>query len=223
MTLRARLVISFIALAVTWSLAFNLDTLPFFPMVVAGGVLTGLFGLWCRGGTPASGHALVLPGIAVTPRQALLAVGVALVHFALGHLLFRLGAAVLPAIGTSAQVVYERTGAAPIAWQLVLSGLVTGPLEEVFWRGALQPALAERVEDRLPRSVQPLVRVVAVVAAATALYTIFHIATFKLALVAAAALGGIVWGWLLVHTRSLGAVMIAHGLWTALMVLMPVV
>ena len=42
-----------------------------------------------------------------------------------------------------------------------------------------------------------------------------------LALIAAAALGGLVWGSLLLVTRSVGATIISHVLWTCLMIIFP--
>lgn len=213
--LRRRLTIGYLALFATWATVFNLPSLPFFPTVVVGGVLTGVVGLWARRACPAD----TLPGLRVTPRQALLAVGVAVAHFALGHLLFNVGDALWPAIGDSAQRIYERTNETPLLPRLVLSGLLTAPLEELFWRGAFHPTVREAAWRRLPQLPRPLVAI----AVSAAGYTLFHVGTLKPSLIAAAALGGLVWAWLLEHTRSLGAAVIAHALWTSLMVLVPVV
>lgn len=210
-----RLVLGYVVLAAVWATAFNATALPFFPVVVVGAALTGAFGLWVRAAAPRERR----PPFAVRPRHALLAVGVAVVHLGLSHLLFDLGSALVPAIGETGREVYERTSQTSFLPRLLLSGLVVAPLEEVFWRGAFQPAAAASAARRWPG----LPRAALAVVVSTAGYTLFHVATWRLSLVAAAALGGLVWAWLLEHTRSLGATMIAHALWTALLVVFPVV
>lgn len=215
MTCGRRLVASFVLLTLVWGVVFNLETLPFFPVVVAGALLTGAAGVSVRRACQDGW----LPPVRVSPRHAALAVGVALVHVGLSHVLFAVGDALLPAIGETAAGVYRRTTETGVLPRLVLSGLVVAPLEEVFWRGAFHPVAADRAIPRVRR----LPPTVVAVAVSTAGYTLFHVATLRVSLVAAAALGGLVWAWLAEHTRSLGAPVIAHGLWTALLVLFPVV
>lgn len=215
MGIRGRLAVGFVALAATWAIAFNVEQLPFFPTVVVGGLVTGAFGLWARAACPPG----TLPPFAVTPRQGLLAVGVGVAHVAVSHVVFDLGDTLLPAIGETARGIYERTNETPLVPRLILSGLLTAPLEEVFWRGAFQPAVGDAAARRLDAWPRTLV----VVAASTLGYTLFHVATLRISLVAAAALGGLVWAWLLEHTRTVGAPIIAHAIWTSLLVLHPVV
>ncbi|MBW3621501.1 MAG: CPBP family intramembrane metalloprotease [Actinobacteria bacterium] len=215
MPIERRLVVGFFVLAATWAVAFNVEALPFFPTVVVGGLVTGAFGLWARAACPPG----TLPPFAVTPAQAALALGVGLVHVAVSHVVFDLGDALLPAIGDTATGIYERTRDTPLVPRLILSGLLTAPLEEVFWRGAFQPAVGAAATRRFPRSPRALVAV----AVSTIGYTLFHVATLRISLVAAAALGGLVWAWLLERTRTVGAPIIAHAVWTTLLVLFPVV
>lgn len=215
MSLHRRLAIGFVALIATWAIAFNVETLPFFPTVVVGGLVTGAFGLWARQACPPG----TLPPFMVTPQQALLAVGVGVVHVVVSHVAFDLGDALLPAIGETARGIYERTRETPLIPRLILSGLLTAPLEEVYWRGAFQPAVAASANGRF----DALPRTAVAVAASTLGYTLFHVATLRISLVAAAALGGLVWAWLLERTRTVGAPIIAHAVWTSLLVLFPVV
>lgn len=215
MTLHRRLAISFVVLAATWATAFNVESLPFFPTVVVGGLVTGALGLWARAACPPG----TLPPFSVTPGQALFAVGVGVVHVLVSHVAFDLGDRLLPAIGETARGIYERTNQTPLIPRLVLSGLLTAPLEEVFWRGAFQPAVGDAAAGRLVAWPRPLVAV----AASTLGYTLFHVATLRISLIAAAALGGLVWSWLLERTRTVGAPIIAHAVWTSLLVLYPVV
>lgn len=209
-------------LAVIWGAAFATEVLPFFLTISAGGVLTGLAGVWVRRGTrgwyPGEAERRRFPTYRVTPPQVALALAVAVVHLAVGHGLFALGSLILPEITATAAEVYSRASAVPLWLAIVLGGLVTGPLEEVFWRGAIQPLTGPLVATRVPWLTRiPAGRLVGT----TLLYTLFHLATGQLALIFAAALGGLVWGWLLDRTGSVGATMIAHGAWTSLMLLVP--
>lgn len=209
-------------LAVIWGVAFATAILPFFLTIVAGGVLSGLFGLWVRRGVrgwhPGEAERRTFPRFAVTRGEVGLALLVAVVHLAVGHALFALGTIVLPELTATAADVYSRAGVAPLWVAIVLGGLVTAPLEEIFWRGAVQPLTGPRIESSATWLMRwPFGRLVGT----TVLYTLFHVATGQIALIAAAALGGLVWGWLLDRTGSVGATMIAHGAWTALMLLVP--
>jgi membrane protease YdiL (CAAX protease family) len=215
MSFGLRVAIGFVLLAATWAVTFNVETLPFFPTVVVGALLTGAVGSWARRARPAQD----LPPFAVRPRHAALAVAVGIAHVLVSHVVFDIGAAILPAIAETAEGIYERTQETALLPRLVLSGLLTAPLEELYWRGAFQPAVGDAAARRL--ATRP--RVLVAIAASTLGYTLFHVATLRISLVAAAALGGLVWAWLLEHTRSVGAPMIAHAVWTSLLVVWPVV
>ncbi|MBW3659603.1 MAG: CPBP family intramembrane metalloprotease, partial [Actinobacteria bacterium] len=196
MPLQRRLAIGFVALAATWAIAFNVESLPFFPTVVVGGLVTGAFGLWARAACPPGS----LPPFAVTPGQAVFAAGVGVVHVVVSHVVFDIGDSLLPAIGETARGIYERTNETALIPRLILSGLLTAPLEEVYWRGAFQPAVGAAANGRITSRRRTLVAV----AASTLGYTLFHVATLRISLVAAAALGGLVWAWLLERTRTVG-------------------
>lgn len=211
-----RLITAFVGLSMIWGVAFNATGLPFFPLVTAGGIVTGLVGFWVRR-APDEDE----PGFAVDGRSAAVAVAAAVVHFAVGHALFAVAARIVPALTRTALEVYQRSDSLGVWGQLLLGAVVTGALEEVFWRGAFTPMVASRVRSRLPRSLGRKRQGTALVLVSTAGYALFHVATLKIALVAAAALGGLVWGGLLLATRSVGAAMIAHVLWTGLMILFP--
>jgi membrane protease YdiL (CAAX protease family) len=217
-----RAAVAAVVLALVWGVAFATAVLPFFVTIALGGVLSGAAGLWVRRGTrgwhPGEAAPRDFPTFRVTAPQTALALTVALVHFGVGHGLFALGNLVLPELTATAAEVYTRASSVPVWIAVVLGGVVTAPLEEVFWRGAVQPLTGPLVAARLPRLDDlPFGRLIGT----TLLYTLFHVATGQLALIAAAALGGLVWGWLLDRTGSVGATMIAHGTWTALMVVVP--
>lgn len=219
--MRTRLLVSYVGLAVVWGVAFNLGDLPFYPLVLAGGAASGLAGLWARRAARPwfAEEPPPPPTYAMSGGDATLAVLVAIGHFAVGHLLFWLGSQLLPGLTETAVGVYERSGSVAVPVQLLFGALITAPLEEIFWRGAFLPFLRDEIDERSSLSAAGVRW--ATVFGHTALYGLFHVATGQLALVAAALLGGLVWGWLLERTRAVGATMLAHGLWTALMIVVP--
>lgn len=211
-----------------WAGAFQLTGLPFFPLIAMGGIVTGLAGLWVRHGirpTPPGvappGGSTTLPGLPrwrLTPAHAALAVAVAVGHLAAAHVLFDLGVAVLPRLAPTAEQVYGRAGEVSLWWALLVGGALTAPLEEVYWRGALHPLLRAGLHTRLPRLAETPG---ATLVAGAVAYALFHLVTGSAALVAAALLGGLVWGWLQERSGSLGTPMLAHALWACGMLLLP--
>ena len=79
---------------------------------------------------------------------------------------------------------------------------VTGPSEEIFWRGYLQRSLMERF-GRWPGW-----------AAATAIYAGVHIWSFNFMLVGAAAVAGAFWGAMYARLGSLAPVILSHSIWS---------
>lgn len=219
--LRMRLAVTFVGLAVVWGVAFNVGDLPFYPLVLAGGVGSGLAGLWVRrAATPwFEEEPPPPPTYRLTGGDATLAVIAAILHFAVGHLLFWLGSQLLPGLTDTAASVYERSASVAIPVQLLFGALITAPLEEIYWRGAFEPYVRDEVRQRFDLDDRRTRW--AGILGHTALYGLFHVATGQLALVAAALLGGLVWGWLVERTKSVGATMLAHGLWTAMMIVVP--
>jgi membrane protease YdiL (CAAX protease family) len=217
-----RAVVAAGGLAIVWGLAFATRLLPFFPTIVAGGVLTGLAGWWVRrserGWHAGEPGRRTFPPLRVTPAQAAFAVTVGVIHLAVGHLLFAAGGRLLPELTATASAVYTRAASLPLVAAILLGGVVTASLEELFWRGAVQPLTTSALRHRWPRlAALPGGTIVGIALP----YALFHVATGQLALVAAALLGGLVWGWLLERTGSVGATMLAHATWTSLMLAFP--
>ncbi len=80
---------------------------------------------------------------------------------------------------------------------------VTGPGEEIFWRGFLQEHLMEKWGRGLG------------FAAATALYAGVHLFSRNLMLVSAAFVAGGFWGLLYLWKRDLSIQIVSHSLWSA--------
>lgn len=201
---RRWLAVSTIVVAMLW--AVLLRTLP------VGGVL---------GAAAITAVALAAVAIVVVTRHyydirwepghdAWLALPVLVVHLGLSYLLIPLATAIIPLVGRQAdQLVFTATSdLAPVAVALVAAVFVA-PLEELWWRGTLQPVL------RQGRSAWQAIGLT------TLAFVAFHLPTGQLPLMGAAVLGGVAWGWLRERTDGLLAPILAHAGWTAAMVLVP--
>lgn len=136
-----------------------------------------------------------------------LALPVAAAHLAVSYVAIPVATAVVPLIGEQAEtLVLDARGAVPTLVVALIAGAVIAPLEELFWRGAIQPSLGA--------GRPPLVAV----GLGTAAFLAFHLPTLQLPLIGAALLGGVAWGWLRERTGGLAAPVIAHAIWTAAMV-----
>lgn len=81
--------------------------------------------------------------------------------------------------------------------------LVTGPCEEIFWRGYLQEKLMVRFGE--PRGWL----------FAALIYAAVHIWSFNFMLIGAAAVAGAFWGAMYWRYRNLAPVIVSHSLWSA--------
>lgn len=131
-------------------------------------------------------------------------------HLAVSYVAIPVAEAVVPLIGRQAEdIVVGATSGLPLLVVAAISALVIAPLEELFWRGTVQPSLG------VGRS-----RLWAI-GVTTAVFMGFHVPTLQLPLISAAFLGGLVWGWLRERTDGVAAPVIAHAIWTGAMVLVP--
>lgn len=139
-----------------------------------------------------------------------IALPAAAVHLVASYVAIPVAEAIVPLIGEQAEsLVLDARGGLPTIVVALLAGLVIAPLEELFWRGSVHPSLAVG---------RPWWQAVLL---STVTFVGFHLPTLQLPLISAAALGGLVWGWLRERTDGLAAPVIAHAIWTAAMVLVP--
>jgi membrane protease YdiL (CAAX protease family) len=110
--------------------------------------------------------------------------------------------AAFPFAGGQIGSIYHKGDGTPLWTIAVLLFCVTGPSEEIYWRGFLQQALM----DRLGRW--------GGWAAATALYAGVHIWSFNFMLVGAAAVAGAFWGALYARCGRLAPVIVSHSIWS---------
>jgi membrane protease YdiL (CAAX protease family) len=89
----------------------------------------------------------------------------------------------------------------PVVFALLL--LVTGPCEEIYWRGFLQRQLMVRYGNGYGWL------------ATTAIYAGVHIWSFNFMLIGAAAVAGAFWGLLYWRWQRLAPVIVSHAVWSA--------
>lgn len=123
------------------------------------------------------------------------------------YAVFWVGNAAAPYVvpGAHAQVggIYGMGDGSSRAWIFLLLLLVTGPGEEIFWRGFLQ----QRLQDRLGTGAGYL--------AATLVYGGVHVFSGNAMLMLAALVAGAFWGALYAWKRDLAALIVSHSLWSA--------
>jgi membrane protease YdiL (CAAX protease family) len=128
----------------------------------------------------------------------LLAAGGLYMVFWVGHYI---SIHILPFAVSQIDSIYSiREGQNPV-WIALLLVLVIGPAEEIFWRGFVQ--------RRFSRKYGILVGFII----AAAVYTLVHIGSFNLMLIAASAVCGGFWGLLYVATGNLWPCIISHAVW----------
>lgn len=199
-----------VAVAVTLPLAFALwygtfavDAGNFWVKIAFSAAILGIISLWTMG-------AVREQLLTIKKRHISLGIASAVILY----VIFWLGKGILTSLYAAApseigSLYSRREVLSP--WLIVpLLLLVTGPAEEIYWRGLLQRVLVQRIG---PMSGLLL---------AAVCYALVHIWTLNTALVLAAFTAGLIWGWLYLVERSLVPVIISHALWSVtIFVLLP--
>ena len=110
---------------------------------------------------------------------------------------------ILPFASGQIGAIYAKGQGFPTAVIFFLLLFVTGPCEEVFWRGFLQRRLMGRFGEWKGFILTTLV------------YTGVHIFSLNFMLIGAAAVAGAFWGLLYMKLGRLDSVIISHSLWSA--------
>jgi len=123
------------------------------------------------------------------------------------YLIFWTGKAVSNALfsfaGQQIGGIYDKGAGTPMWVIALLLFFVTGPSEEIYWRGYLQKNLMLRCG---PWQGWLL---------ATAIYAGVHIWSFNFMLIGAAAVAGAFWGAMYWRFKNLAMVIISHSIWSA--------
>lgn len=110
---------------------------------------------------------------------------------------------ILPFASGQIGAIYGKGEGFPTAVIFLLLLFVTGPCEEIFWRGYLQRRLMARHGKWAGFLLTTLV------------YAGVHVFSFNFMLVGAAAVAGAFWGFLYMRLGRLDGVIISHSLWSA--------
>jgi len=135
------------------------------------------------------------------------AVALGLVSAAILYFIFWAGKAVseviLPFSGGQISGIYDKGAGTPMWVIALLLFFVTGPSEELYWRGYLQKNLMMRFGQWQGWLL------------ASAIYAAVHIWSFNFMLVGAAAVAGAFWGAMYWRLKNLTPVIISHSVWSA--------
>ncbi|MDY6905716.1 MAG: type II CAAX endopeptidase family protein [Thermodesulfobacteriota bacterium] len=131
---------------------------------------------------------------------------IGLASAALLYLIFWTGkaisTAILPFAADQVGAIYSKGEGTP-SWMIVLLlFFVTGPCEEIYWRGFLQRQLMTRLGDGRGWLL------------ATALYAGVHVSSGNFMLIGAAAVAGAFWGAMYWRFRDVSAIIISHSIWS---------
>jgi hypothetical protein len=180
--------------AVLWWVTFYLSVSIFWIKIGFSAAILATFTLWRDppDGRPRLDAAAVVQGIA----SAIALWGIFWVGKQVSTLIFPFAEGQIGAI-------YGKGEGFPPAVIFFLLLLVTGPCEEIYWRGFLQKHLMVRYG--------PLKGWLA----ASAIYALVHIWSFNFMLIGAAAVAGAFWGLCYWRRGRLPPVVISHSLWSA--------
>ena len=135
------------------------------------------------------------------------AIVLGLVSAAVLYFIFWTGKAVsaliLPFAGGQIGGIYDKGAGTPMWAIALLLFFVTGPSEELYWRGYLQKNLMMRFGQWQGWLL------------ATAIYAAVHIWSFNFMLIGAAAVAGAFWGAMYWRLKNLAPVIISHSVWSA--------
>lgn len=143
------------------------------------------------------------PKIRFTFKDVLLGLGSAVFLYGVFWVGNALSPLIVPAAHAQVGGIYGLGEGTQRIWIMLLLLFVTGPGEELFWRGFLQETLMERW-GRWPGFL-----------AATALYGGVHVFSMNLMLIGAACVAGAFWGLQYLWKRDLASLIISHSLWSA--------
>jgi uncharacterized protein len=120
--------------------------------------------------------------------------------FVLGNLL---APYLIPGAGRQVGGIYDLGTGTDRMFIFLLLCFITGPGEEIFWRGFLQEHLMRRYGDLRGYVLGTLI------------YGGVHIFSLNIMLILAALVAGAFWGALYLWKRDLGLVIVSHSLWSA--------
>lgn len=207
MTARSRIITAIVVAAVLWFIMFSPWTAPHVPfwgaMAASSCILLTLgfifFPDWHK-------------GLEFNLSQVLLGVAIAALMWGIFYLGDKLSSLMFSFARPQVDNIYALKDGS-MKWLLAAQLLLlTGPAEEIFWRGCLQKAIGDMLESGTGRKRGRLTAALITLAA----YTLIHIWSFNFMLVMAALVAGAVWGLLYyLKPQLLPALIVSHAIWDA--------
>lgn len=180
---------------VLWFVTFSLPWYSFWIKIsLSAGILATLA---LRAGAAADNR-LAFDGTAVF--QGLLFAAVLYGIFWIGN---EISSLIFPFAPQQVGAIYAKGAGFPLPVVFLLLLLVTGPCEEIYWRGFLQKNLMLRCGETRGWIL------------ATAIYAGVHILSFNFMLFGAAAVAGTFWGLLYMKLKRLDTLIVCHSVWSA--------
>ena len=127
----------------------------------------------------------------------------AVVLYGIFYLGNALGPYVVPGAHSQVSGIYDLGTATSRILTFLLLMFVTGPGEEIFWRGFLQKRLMARFGEARGFLI------------GSAVYAGVHVFSGNIMLIGAAGVAGLFWGGLYLWRRDLTIVIVSHSLWSA--------
>ena len=180
--------------ALLWFVTFYLGGLTFWIKISFSAAILAILSLWLQ---PSRADQFRFNKGAVF--TGLLSAGVLYLIFFLGK---AISSAILPFAQGQIGAIYGKGLGTPTATIAFLLFFITGPCEEIYWRGYLQKNLMARFGQWQGWLF------------ATVIYAGVHIWSFNVMLIGAAAVAGAFWGMLFWRVKNLAPVIISHSVWS---------
>ena len=192
---QASLWLTVLLAALLWFITFYLTWSTFWIKISCSAALLALLSLRLRRGFADLGR--------LNGRAVLLGLGSAVALYLIFWAGKQISLWVFPFADQQIGGIYAKGEGTPTGIIFVLLLFVTGPCEELYWRGYLQRGLMRRFGNRQGWLL------------ATALYAGVHIWSFNIMLIGAAGVAGAFWGALYWRLGNLTPVIVSHSVWSA--------
>jgi membrane protease YdiL (CAAX protease family) len=187
-------VLTVVLACVLWFVTFYLSWATFWIKISVSAATLAILSLWIQ---PHRKHQFRFNKTAIL--LGLASAGVLYVIFWSGK---TISSAIMPFAAAQINSIYEKSVGTHTGIIACLLFFITGPCEEIYWRGFLQKNLAVRFG---PWQGWLL---------ATVIYAGVHIWSFNLMLIGAAGVAGAFWGAMFWRYKNLAPVIISHSVWS---------
>jgi membrane protease YdiL (CAAX protease family) len=188
------LIISIVMAAIFWFISFRVPMGNFWIKIAVSASLLALFAFWCR-----DKNEVITRFDAMT---ILIGIASAIILYAVFWVGQTISQVIFPFAQHQIGSIYLTGKGTPIYVIVLLLFFITGPAEEIYWRGFLQNRLSRRFGGWQGWIIS------------TGIYAGVHICTFNFMLVGAAAVAGLFWGLIFWRLNNLAPVIISHAVWS---------